>query len=164
MLIEFTMYIERGEWPPRRIANWLSLSPHACHASQETEETEENVRCVMGYYQACCIVNLIVILDSVFRTAAGNETENAALPNFCGGLFVSTLSSTLLGDVLPSESLPKRPLCQVVPLPCPSVSLPVYQTLLYLCASAAFNVNHPFVRASFRVGIGTQAAMNTYRQ
>ncbi|KAF8469329.1 hypothetical protein DFH94DRAFT_232284 [Russula ochroleuca] len=36
--------------------------------------SQENVRCVMGY-----IVNLIVILDSIFRTAAGNVTENAAL-------------------------------------------------------------------------------------
>ena len=49
------------------------------YASQDTEDTEEKVRCVMGYYQGCYIVNLIVILDSVFRTAAGNETENAAL-------------------------------------------------------------------------------------
>jgi len=36
--------------------------------------SQENVRCVMGY-----IVNLTVILDSIFRTAAGNVTENAAL-------------------------------------------------------------------------------------
>ena len=46
------------------IANWLSL----LHASQE------NVRCVMGY-----IVNLAVIMDQIFITAASNVTENAAL-------------------------------------------------------------------------------------
>jgi hypothetical protein len=36
--------------------------------------SQENVRCVMGY-----IVNLTAILDSIFRTAAGNVTENIAL-------------------------------------------------------------------------------------
>ena len=46
------------------IANWLNLS----HNSQE------NVRCVMGY-----IVNLTVILDGIFKTAAGNLTEDAVL-------------------------------------------------------------------------------------
>ncbi|KAH9998780.1 hypothetical protein BJV77DRAFT_712350 [Russula vinacea] len=35
---------------------------------------QENVRCVMGY-----IVNLIVILDEMFRIAANNVTEDAAL-------------------------------------------------------------------------------------
>jgi hypothetical protein len=58
------MYIEGGEWTPRSVANWLSLS----HASRE------DVGCVMGY-----IVNLTVILDDIFRTAASNVTENAAL-------------------------------------------------------------------------------------
>jgi hypothetical protein len=60
----FTIYMEGGEWSTRNIGNWLSLS----HARQE------NVRCVMGY-----IVNLIVILDEMFRTAANNVTEDAAL-------------------------------------------------------------------------------------
>jgi hypothetical protein len=57
------MYIEGGEWTPRSIANLLSQ----WHAS------EENVRCVMGY-----IINLTVILDFIFRTAASNVTESAA--------------------------------------------------------------------------------------
>ncbi|KAH9998788.1 hypothetical protein BJV77DRAFT_1064755 [Russula vinacea] len=35
--------------------------------------SQENVRCVMGY-----IVDLTVILDSIFRSAGGNVTENAA--------------------------------------------------------------------------------------
>ena len=56
------MYIKEGERTVRSIANWLSLS----HASQE------NVQCMMGY-----IVNLTVILDGIFRTAAGNVTEKA---------------------------------------------------------------------------------------
>ena len=64
--IGFTMYIEGGEWSPSRsIADRLSRLWHT---------SQENVRCVMGY-----IVNLTVILDSIFRTAGGNVTENAAL-------------------------------------------------------------------------------------
>lgn len=59
----------------RRIADCAARPPR----QPETEKTEENVRCVMGHYQGCYIVNLTVILDSVLRTAAGNETENAAL-------------------------------------------------------------------------------------
>ena len=57
------MRIEGGEWTRKSIAKWLSLS----HASQE------NVRWVMGY-----IVNLTVIMDGIFRTAARNTTENTA--------------------------------------------------------------------------------------
>ena len=63
--IGFTIYIEGGEWSPRIIGNWLSRLYHA---------SQENVRCVMGY-----IVNLTAILDCIFRTAAGNVTENVAL-------------------------------------------------------------------------------------
>ena len=58
------MYMEGGEWTPRSIVNRLSF----LHTSQE------NVQCVMGY-----IVNLTVILDDIFRTAAGIVTEDAAL-------------------------------------------------------------------------------------
>ena len=58
------MYIKEGERTVRSIADWLILS----HISQE------NVQCMMGY-----IVNLTVILDDIFKTAAGNATENAVL-------------------------------------------------------------------------------------
>ena len=49
----------------------IEMTPNGCsvpHISQE------NVRCVMGY-----IVNLTVILDDIFKTSAGNVTENATL-------------------------------------------------------------------------------------
>ena len=36
--------------------------------------SQENAQCVMGY-----IVNLMVILDNIFRTTGGNVTKNAAL-------------------------------------------------------------------------------------
>ena len=58
------MNIDGGEWTPRSMASQLNVS----HASLE------NIRCVMGY-----IVNLTVILDDIFRTCAGNVTEDAAL-------------------------------------------------------------------------------------
>ena len=58
------MNIDGGEWTPRSIASWLSLS----------RASLGNIRCVMGY-----IVNLTVILDDIFQTAAGNVTEGAAL-------------------------------------------------------------------------------------
>ena len=65
--IGFTLYIKgRGEWTVdrrRSIANRLNL----------TRARQESVRCVMGY-----IVNLIVILDGMFRTAARNTMENIA--------------------------------------------------------------------------------------
>ena len=50
-----------GRWTC--IAKWLNLS----------RSRQESVRCVMGY-----IVNLIMILDGMFRAAARNTMENAA--------------------------------------------------------------------------------------
>ena len=62
--IGFTMYIEgTSEWTRKSIANWLSQS----------RARPENIRCVMGY-----IVNLIVILDGIFRAVSGNGMENTA--------------------------------------------------------------------------------------
>ena len=54
----------KSEWSLGNIDSWLSFS----------HSREENVRWLMGY-----IVNLIVILNEMFKTAAGNVTEDVAL-------------------------------------------------------------------------------------
>ena len=63
--IGFTMYIEAGECFARSVANWLLSLVHF---------SQENVRCMMGY-----IVNLMVILDDISRTASGSVKGDAAL-------------------------------------------------------------------------------------
>jgi len=58
----YTTFIEEGEWTMRSI---MSLPKFFWHVSQE------NVRCLMGY-----IVDLTVILDDIFRIAAGNVSAS----------------------------------------------------------------------------------------
>ena len=59
--IGLTTYIAGGEWTRKNIDKELNLS----------RNSQGNVRCVMGY-----IVNLIVILDGIFKTAGGNVTDS----------------------------------------------------------------------------------------